>query len=172
MNLIARVLWEREKGDVDNFNRVITDLSLRDDYCGSFEFDNLEINWFYFQSHPLYSDIILEGENVIYFYLVTSNLNFEVIIIANLGDDAISDDAKIAINSLYVFGKDFPGLESIEKRPIQINPDLRKRTAAFKGLNHFFKTTLINYKELKKPIFEVTDPYKTKGWVKIVAKKK
>ncbi len=175
MNLFDRILYQKDKGNSSNYNLVFSDLrSLIHSEPEKFNFDNYEITWTYFRPVDFYNDIILDNDETVFFYLRNENLTFEALFCGHSSDyNKPLVDKEVSINSIYVFGLLFPGLDSYEKRPIRISSNNRLPNCPLKKMNYHFRTTLEKYNQKTKPIFELTDYYKdNKGWSKIVDKER
>lgn len=175
MNLFDRIIYQKDKGDSSNYDRVFSDMRLmKHSPVDKFIFENMEISWTYFRPVDFYNDIILDCDDWIFFYLRNESLTFESVFFGYSFDHSKPlTDRNVTISSIYVFGKLFPGLDEFEKRPVRITSNNPFPDTTLKKLNYHFRTTLEKYKRKTKPIFEITDYYKDKkGWQKIVERNK
>lgn len=164
MNLFDRIIYQKDKGDSSNYDKVFSDLhSMMHSPIDKFIFDNNEISWIYFRPVDFYNDIILDNDETVFFYLRNQDLTFESIFCSYFFDSDITKtlaDRHVVINLIYVFGKLFPGLNDFEKRPIRIHSNNSCPDTPIKKMNYYFRTTLEKFERRAKPIFEMTDYYK------------
>lgn len=173
VDLVQRIVWEKEKGVKGNYERVFSDLQkLALSQVQEFTFSDQLIQWIFFDPSEHYQDIIKESDETLYLYLRNKDLSFEVVACCysyDLNKDI--DEREIVISYFWVLGQQFPGLANYESRPVVIRSNNPFPKTPLKKLNYHLRTTLEKYQRLTKPIFEITDYHKDwKGW-RIISKK-
>jgi len=184
MDLIKKIISQKNVGDSSNYDRVFSDLrSMRHSPVETFVFDGHEISWIYFRSADFYEDIIHDedvisgDEQPIYFYLRNQDLTFESVFCSPYFENRSKflADRIVVISNVWVFGRFFPGLHDFARRPVRIMSNEPFPRTPIKKLNYHFRTMLETYQRRTKPIFEWVDAnYRTgeKGWRKIAKRNK
>ena len=121
IDLVKRVIWLKQKGDKNPWNRFVKYLRRLDNIEGSFTSNGINYSWQFFDSDP-FLDIISEY-NKDYIYIKDQEAKIQVIGKVDFhGRNLIGFNREVSIWYLWIISEFFPGLEEVPKRPIQIRP--------------------------------------------------
>jgi hypothetical protein len=161
-DLLQRIHYRLERGDATNYERVMTDLRTgARDFELQFDFHGRPVYWTCFEAGR-FSDVILEEDNYLYFYLSDATKQLEYVIPGHTFTEDLKKpllERMPSLHYLWVLSPNFPGLEGVPKRPIKIHlQPIRRDHGPMSKLSHWLQKMLLQYEAGSKPIFEYIPP--------------